>query len=475
MSSRTAAKLALALDVRRLAARWDASAAIPLAVLLLGLIAYHQIFTVYRLDTPVHGDGEGYYAYIPAYLLYGDTSFASLIRHHIIPTYAALGHLSPSQFGLTLQPAGNWLDRYGVGVAVLLLPFFAIGHVIAIIGGSNADGYSVPEAFAVGTAAIVYAMAGLLILRAVLRRWFAGWAIAVTLVAIVFGTSLFDFMTWDSLASHAFSFFAVSLALLLTLRWYDRPSAWRAVAVGLAAGVIIDIRLTDAVLLVALPLLGVGSRHALLERGRLLGEHWRHLLLVAAAVVAAFVPQSITWYIATGRWVTNSYTGYPFDFLHPHLLDSLFSFYPQGLLPYAPVLALALIGLGIAWVRRRDIALPVTAAFVPFWYLISSWYDWSYSAGFGHRGFIDILPLLALPMAYFFSLMRTRAMRVAATCLAGALTAVTCALMLAYWQYRISGSGIDVTGYFTILRHPSRLLGPPDFPSWMAPLLHAKH
>lgn len=472
LSSTTIAKIGLALDVRRLASGRAVSAAILWLVLILGLIAYHQVYTVYRLDTPIHGDGEGYYAYIPAYLLQHDPSFNTLITRHLIPAYAALGHQPPLYFGFTHEATGNWLDQYGIGTAMLLLPFFAIGHVIIVASGSRAGGYSVPEIFAVGSAAIVYTTAGLLILRAVLRRWFADWAIAVTLVAIVFGTSLFAFSTYDSVISHAFSFFAVSLTLLLALRWYDRPTVWRAIAVGLTAGLMIDLRLTDIVLLAALPLLGVGSLAALRRRGHLLWERRLDLVAVVGSMVIVFIPQSITWHIATGHWLTWSYhPGQSFDFLHPHLIETLFWFNPHGLLPYAPVLVFAFIGLGVAWVRTRDIALPVTVAFLPFWYIIASWYDWSYSSGFGHRGFIDILPLLAIPMAYLFSSLRGRVLRGVTTAVAVLLTGVTCALMLAYFQYRMSGSGIDPGGYFALLRHPSRVLGPPDIPSWLAPLL----
>ena len=28
-------------------------------------------------------------------------------------------------------------------------------------------------------------------------------------------------------------------------------------------------------------------------------------------------------------------------------------------------------------------------------YLIASWWDWQFGASYGHRGFIDVLPLLA--------------------------------------------------------------------------------
>jgi hypothetical protein len=195
------------------------------------------------------------------------------------------------------------------------------------------------------------------------------------------------------------------------------------------------------------------------------------VLVTAACVAVVFVPQSIVWRIATGHFLVNSYGPQSFDWLHPHFIETLFWFKPHGLLPYAPVLMLAFIGLGVAWWRRRDIAFPVTVALVPFWYTIASWWQWSYAASFGHRGFIDILPLLAIPMTYLLSLAEGRVVRGATIAAAGLLTAVTCTLMLAYWQYNVSGDGINPGGYFTILRHPSRVLGPPSIPSWMQPLI----
>lgn len=457
-------------DLRRLWGRITFSAVLPWLVLVLGLLAYHQIYTVFRFDTPIHGDGEGYYAYLPAFLLDHDPSFATLIRDHLLPAYAGLGRQQPAQFGFSLQPTGNWLDKYGVGEALLLLPFFAIGHAIAAASRSAADGYTSAEVFAVGTAAIVYTAAGLLALRSVLRRHFPEWAVAVTLIAVTFGTSLFDFATWDSAGNHAFSFFVVATLLLVTLWWYERPGSWpRALLIGALAGLLADIRLTNGVLLVAVPLLGVGSVTALRLRLRMLWDQRSRLLGAAAAAIVVFVPQSITWYIATGHWLVRSYPGESFDFLHPHLIASLLSLKPHGLLPYAPVLTLAFAGLVWAWVRRRDIALPVTAAFLPFWYIVSSWFDWSYSDAFGQRAFIDVLPLLALPFAYLLVSLRWRWLRVTAVATAGVLAGATIVLMVAYWQYRMAGDGATWTQYVSVFRYPNLLFDRPLFPSWMVP------
>lgn len=463
-------RIRLRIDIRRLRGRITGSAVLPWLVLVLGLLAYHQIYTVFRFDTPVHGDGEGYYAYLPAYLLNHDPTFVTLIRQHLLPAYAGFGHQQPVQFGFSLQPTGNWLDKYGVGEALLLLPFFAVGHAIAAGARSAADGYTAAEVFAVGSAAIVYTAAGLLAVRSVLRRYFPEWAVVVTLVAVTFGTSLFDFATWDSVANHAFSFFVVALLLLTTLRWYDKPASWpRVLLIGALAGLLVDIRLTNAVLLVALPFLGAGSLAVMRGRVGMFAEQRWKLLAAAGVALLAFLPQSITWYIATGHWLIRSYPGESFDFLHPHLIDSLFRLKPHGLLPYAPVLVLAFIGLGWAWVRRRDIALPVTAAFLPFWYIVSSWFDWSYADSFGQRAFIDILPLLAMPLAFFLVSLRPRWLRIAAVATAGVMVGATIVLMVAYWEYRMAGDGATWTQYAAIFRHPHLLFGRPLYPSWMFP------
>lgn len=459
-------------SVRRLLKWRHVSAAVPWVVLALGLIAYHQVYTVYRFDSPVHADAEGYFAYLPSYLVHHDISFKAVVQHHVIPAYAALGHQPPSNLGFLAQPTGNYLDRYGIGVAMLVLPFFTLGHAIAALAHANADGYSGAEVYAGGVAAIVYASAGLLVLRASLQRMFPHVVIAITLVAITFGTSLFNFATWDSLNSHAFSFFAVAWLLLAVARWYERPQSWwRAVVIGAVAGLIIDIRPTDALLLVIVPLWSVGGMAGLRARISLLRAQALKLVVMIGIALVVLAPQAIAWHIATGHWITQPYgQGTWFDFLHPQLLGSLFAFRPHGLLPYAPVLSFSFDGLIWAWFKRRDIALPVTVAFVPFWYVVSAWYDWSFSDGFGQRAFIDILPLLALPMAFFFTSLRCRVLRAGSFGVAGLMTAVTCALMLGYWQYRIGGEGIDPPGYVAILAHPHHLIGPPEFPSWLLPV-----
>jgi hypothetical protein len=425
---------------------------VPLAVFVVGLVAYFLIYHYqlgYAKQSPVRSDGEGYYAYLPSYLLNGDISFKSIINGQLLQSRT---HFPPSEFGFSLQPTGRWLDKYPVGEAILLLPFFLIGHVIAVLAGIAANGYSKPELYAVGAAGLVYTCLGLSALGAVLRRWFSDWVTAATLVIVTFGTSVFSYATYDSIFSHAFSFFAVSVMLLCAVRWYECPSsALRALLFGLTIGTVVAIRLTDAVLVLAALLLGVGSRQAAQERLLLFRRNTTRVAVVAAAAIAVLVPQVITWYFASHHLFVRPYPGESFYFADPHLIGSLFSFKPHGLLPYAPVLAFAFAGLLVSWHSRRDLAIPVTLAFLPFWYLVASWWDWSFTAGFGDRAFNDIVPILAIPLAFALARISRPRTRVLAGVVCAVLVAVTCVQMVNYWLARVHGAGIDPSGFFRIL------------------------
>lgn len=115
------------------------------------------------------------------------------------------------------------------------------------------------------------------------------------------------------------------------------------------------------------------------------------------------------------------------------------------------MLIVAFAGLLAAWWSRRELAVPVTLAFVPFWYLVASWCDWSFSAAFGDRAFDDVMPFLAIPLAFAFASLRGRLARVLAGGASAVFVVVTCVLMVSYWLDRLPGGGIGPAGYFRLL------------------------
>ena len=93
---------------------------------------------------------------------------------------------------------------------------------------------------AAGAAGIAYLLAGLAVLRRILRRHFSDGVVLATLVSITWGTNLFHYGVFDGTFSHAFAFFLVCCWILIIERWWEleRPT-WRlSLALGIVAALI---------------------------------------------------------------------------------------------------------------------------------------------------------------------------------------------------------------------------------------------
>src|SRR5262249_23109523 len=134
---------------------------------------------------------------------------------------------------------------------------------------------------------------------------------------------------------------------------------------------------------------------------QLAATFWRQRIQVAAAIALAlltFSPQLFYWKATTGHWLYDGYKAETFHFAHPELLQ-VFGGVKKGLFFWAPVLLLALPGF--CWLRRAapswKWAVPVSLL-IQF-YLVSSWWEWGYGWTFGHRAFVEFMPLFALGLA----------------------------------------------------------------------------
>ena len=392
----------------------------------------------------VRSDPEGYYAYLPAVVVDGDPSLRTLAARHWgnDPTLLA-------DDGLRRDPAtGEVVDKYGAGVAVAEAPLFLAGHAAAELSGERADGYGDVEQRTAAFSGVLAGLLGLLALRVLLLRRAPPMVALATLACVCLGTSLFEYMGYDSGFSHAYSFAFITLTVLAAERWRERPSSlWRALATGACAGMVVLIRPTNAVTLAPLVLLGVDGTASL--RGRM-SSALRHRGRIAAAAGASFVvflPQLLFWHAETGSWLISPYpSDETFSPLHP-AVGALLSWDPHGLLPYAPVLLLVIPGLAFLWRLDRGWFWPVTLGLAAHTYVIATWHSWWYGAGFGQRGFVDVVPYFAVALAALLAALRSRASRLAVGALAGALTLTTVLGMLAYWRGRIPLEGVSPAGY----------------------------
>ena len=128
-------------------------------LLLCIFFSFHQQSIDNNCEKVVLADGLGYYSYLPAIFIYNDYEFAF--------TKSVSGKYEKMNFGdgFLKETDSGKVNKYYLGLSILLLPFFLIAHFLAIILGLPADGYSQIYQISVLLAANFYVWLGCKYLR----------------------------------------------------------------------------------------------------------------------------------------------------------------------------------------------------------------------------------------------------------------------------------------------------------------------
>lgn len=402
-----------------------------LAAAVLALAGYVFVYATGRANPPVRSDGYSYYVYLPAWFIHGDPGLSAVARD-------CCGGEFPSFTAIIRWPGTNqWVNAHPIGVAVLQTPFFLLGHGLTKWSNLSPDGFTLYYQHAAGVSGLVWAIAGLFVLRRLLRRHFSERVTTLTLVTLFFGTGLYHYATFDSSYSHVYSFFLFASLLSLTERWGDGqgPPNWvRAVLIGAVAGLIVLTRHTNALFLLIFPLYGVGNLASLRAAVASLTGRWRELAVIVVTGSLVILPQLLIYFRATGRFLVSSYGELGFNFASPHVWGVLFSV-QKGLFFWSPLLLLALAGWIVGHKATRPFVLGASVVIAADVYLIASWWDWQFGSSYGHRGFIDTLPLFALGLASLFEWSAARRQRVILVSgLAATAVFLSVFQMLQYWN-----------------------------------------
>jgi hypothetical protein len=148
-----------------------------------------------------------------------------------------------------------------------------------------------------------------------------------------------------------------------------------------------------------LPLFNVSNLKALKDRFLLFSRFKGHALLGVVIFALMLLPQLLYYKHVLGTFSFYPYTNETFFFLHPHLFDSVFS-YRNGWLVYSPLMVFSIIGFLLLGKYFKGSRLLVMSVFCVYFYLIASWWCWWY-VGFGNRAFINLYPILSIPLACF--------------------------------------------------------------------------
>ena len=345
----------------------------------------------------IDADAIEYYSHLRSLYFDGDLDFENEFRHFGI-----------LERGDKRRPTATGHRRtiFSVGPSLLWLPFYAVGDVVARIGGGTEQGYSPAHIRAAMLGSLFWGVLGLLLVYRLLRELFAPSAAFWTAFLLLYATFLYWYLIFEPLMSHAGSFFCAALVLFV---WWGgrRDLGWRrAAALGLVTGLAATLRWQNGVLLLLPALTLLGSLRRTPRRSSLTGA------LVLGAFALGALPQLLAWKAIFGSYLLAD-PPHGADFLrldHPFLLQTFFSS-RHGLLYWTPVLWGGFLGYLVLLRRRPRLALALLLPLAVMSYVNACSGDWWAGGSFSNRRFDSVLPLLALGLGASLDVLRLQVQR----------------------------------------------------------------
>jgi hypothetical protein len=356
------------------------------------LVAHKE--TLWKEKQLIRNDVVWYYSYLPATFIKGDPlwKFYEENKEHY--------DLSGQYWALKTEK-GNYVPKMSMGKAFLDLPFFLVADTYTRIAApEQRDGFSIPYHYLMMWSTLFYGLLGLFFLRKWLLTYTNELISGLTIIAIGLGTNIYFYTTGESGMSHPYNFFLVAFLLYYFPIWLTQPSWKKSMWFGVAVGFLILIRPIN--ILILLPLFWMN-----LPYGKQLNVFIRQFFTNPQLFVAigfaffVWIPQLVFWKIQSGDWLYFSYQGEQFFWTKPHVWKGLFSF-RKGWFVYTPMMIFAISGVVLLWKKHRREAQALILFLPLFFYVTFSWWCWWYGGSFGARTLVDILPLMALPLAITF-------------------------------------------------------------------------
>ncbi len=287
------------------------------------------------------------------------------------------------------------------GMSFFYLPFFIMAHFIADPLGFPQDGFSLPYEWIMVFGGIIVTIFGLVYFAKILKHFFSDRIAAIVLTIIVFTTNWSHHCTIKNLETVNYLFTMASVTFWYTIRWHQTKRFNHLLGIGFGVVMAGLIKPSEVLILLFPFFYNVHSFQSFRSKLKLIHKHRLQFLGVMIFGFILCMPQLSYWLIKTGHILYDSYrnNGVGLDFLAPHTIDALFSF-RKGWFIYTPVMIFAMIGFISLFKQNRQLFWPITIYFVVSLYIITSWTEWWYGAGFSNRPLISVYPFLAIPLGY---------------------------------------------------------------------------
>lgn len=295
--------------------------------------------------------------------------------------------------------------RYGLGHSLLGVPARVLAHALAATGLDPAPALDLPLVrfdapdeplqawsgfFAAQVNAAVLGMLAVTLLHLSSLLWMSRRAALMAALLGTLGSPLF-FQASDFTAEPA-SALALALCALGLLRIErDGATASRSLAVGLAAGATVLLKVAHGVLLVPATVAFLLATRPGARRCVVLA--YALGLAIPLALVAGYNQARFHDPLETG------YGAYALEFTNPFLegLAGQMVSPGRGLLLHVPAAVLAFAGLGRLWQCSRSVAVLSVGSLVSLWFLYAPWFAWDGGWTYGPRLLSPATALLALP------------------------------------------------------------------------------
>lgn len=348
-------------------------------------------------------DVFGYYLYLPSTFIYKDLGLNDIgFINDILDTYKN----STTLYQVDTMENGARVLKYSMGQAFLYLPFFIIGHIIALFTSFPADGFSTPYQMSIFIGSMLYTIAGILLIRKFLSHYFSDLVNSLLLISLFLGTNylLHTTMHGQNAMSHNYLFTLYTVVLLLNRAWHINQKSKYLYSLAVVCGLMVLSRPTEIVCLLIPLLWNVDSMDAFRQKIKFLfNENRKQIIRFSIIFVSFGIPQFAYWIIFTGHFAYLDYgqsAGEGMDLLWPHFYSVLFSF-RKGWYIYTPIMLFATIGFRMLYLNNRKLFVPLFAFFIVNLYFVSSWSCWWYAHSFSQRALIQSYAIMLIPLGYF--------------------------------------------------------------------------
>ncbi|MGH7844068.1 MAG: hypothetical protein ACREQW_02690 [Candidatus Binatia bacterium] len=373
--------------------------ALPL-LLCLALTLFDFVFS--KPPGTIHGsDDIFYFIYLPSIVVDRDLDFANQLQKFRASRDDNVLDNVP------VSPNGRIINRYGLGYALLSVPFFLLGFPGAFLARAfgiswSYDGMNPIFQFSTTLASVVWGFVGLDLCRRLLQRHFTHVAARRATWMTFWATPLVYYVCLTPTMAHASAFFAAALWLYVWDRRTPDLPLRQAMVLGAAGALAFLVRYSH--LLVWLGALLDWFRWRSERPAGLTFGHWLRFWFVAVLTfLVCIVPQLWAWDILFGQALVNPYRRSDLFayWISPRFEEVLFSDL-RGLFNWHPILFFAAVGLIVSLSRQRWLASYSIVVLAGFIYLQAS-YTLSLGVSFGNRVFVDALPFFAVGLAAFLS------------------------------------------------------------------------